>query len=55
MGNDECLENLYKLKGFDLSKYNGIDKMKTIRNCVEPKIALHVFNMAFKKKQLTLI
>lgn len=51
MGEDESLENLYKLKGFDLSKYSGIDKMKTIRNCVEPKIALHIFNLAFKQKQ----
>lgn len=55
MGKDENLEDLYKLKGFDLSKYDGIDKMKTIRNCVEPEIALHVFNMAFKNKQKTLL
>jgi DNA (cytosine-5)-methyltransferase 1 len=55
MGKDESLENLYKLKGFNLSKFEGIDKMKTIRNCVEPHIALHIFKMAFKSKQETLI
>ena len=54
MGRNENLEDLYKLKGFDLTKYQGIDKMKTIRNCVEPKEALHIFNMAFKSKQATL-
>ena len=47
----ESLENHYKLKGFDLSKFSGIDKLKTIRNCVEPKEALHIFNMAFKEQQ----
>ena len=35
----------------NLSNYNGIDKMKIIRNCVEPEMALHIFEMAFKKKQ----
>ncbi len=54
MGRDENIEALYKLKGFDLTKYSGIDKMKTIRNCVEPKEALHIFNMAFKTRQDTL-
>ena len=28
--------------------------MKTIRNCVEPKAGLHIFNCAFKTKQHTL-
>jgi DNA (cytosine-5)-methyltransferase 1 len=54
MGKYENLQDLYKLKGFDLSEVNGIDKMKTIRNCVEPKFALHVFNSAFREKQLEL-
>ena len=36
-----------KLK-FDLSSYAGIDKEKTLRNCVEPETGLHVFNEAFK-------
>jgi len=54
MGKNENLQDLYKLKGFDLSHCNGIDKMKTIRNCVEPKAALHIFNCAFKEQQTTL-
>jgi len=54
MGADENLKDLYKIKGFDLSNFEGIDKMKTIRNCVEPKTALHIFNMAYKEKQVTL-
>lgn len=39
---------LEKSKGFDLSKYSGIDKRKVLRNCVEPETGLHVFNSAFK-------
>lgn len=54
MGKDENLQDLYILKGFDLSKYEGIDKMKVIRNCVEPKTALHIFNEAYKNKQFLL-
>lgn len=54
MGHNENLNDMYKLKGFDLSNEKGIDKMKVMRNCVEPKVALHIFNMAFKQKQLTL-
>ena len=43
--------NLY---GFDLSKYNVKDKRLLLRNCVEPKLALKIFKMAFKNKQNTL-
>ncbi len=35
---------------FDKYKIN-IDKGQLIRNCVHPKLALHIFNMAFKEKQ----
>jgi len=55
MGKNENLNDLYKLKGFDLSDYNNINKMKTIRNCVEPKAGLHIFNCAYKTKQETLM
>ncbi len=44
---------LSELKGFDLSKYDGIDKTKILRNCVEPEAGLHIFNSAFKTKQHT--
>ncbi|KKN65863.1 hypothetical protein LCGC14_0477990 [marine sediment metagenome] len=48
------IEELEKFKGFNLSNYNGIDKIKILRNCVEPEIALRIFKMAFKDKQTKL-
>ena len=42
------IENLERKKGFDLEKYRGINKEKTLRNCVEPETGLHIFNEAFK-------
>jgi DNA (cytosine-5)-methyltransferase 1 len=36
-------------KGFDLSEYGGIDKTKTLRNCVEPETGLHIFQEAFRE------
>jgi len=47
----ESLETHTKKTGFDLSSYTGIDKMKTLRNCVEPEAGLSIFQFAFKKKQ----
>ena len=46
MGKDETLEAHYEQKGFDLSKFKGIDKMKTIRNCVEPEVGKYILNCA---------
>lgn len=43
-----------KNMGYDLSKYIHLDKRKVLRNCVNPHLALHVFDSAFKKKQETL-
>jgi len=40
--------------GFDLSSYEDIDKRYMLRNCVDPKAGLHIFEMAFKKPQSTL-
>ena len=51
MGKNENIKDLYKLKGFDLSKYSGIDKMKTIRNCVEPKYGKHILDCAIGKQR----
>ena len=42
------------LYGFDLTKYNVKDKRLLLRNCVEPKLALKIFNLAFKEKQQTI-
>ena len=47
-------EELQRIKGFDLSKYN-IDKNKALRNCVEPEAGLAILNMAFKEKQEVLL
>jgi len=50
---DSSIEELQKAKGFDLKDYKiSIDKKKILRNCVEPKAGLHIFNCAFKEKQL---
>ena len=54
-GHNAVMEERYKIKGFDLSNYKNIDKQKILRNCVESKTALHIFNMAFKTKQLTIM
>ena len=49
------LETLQERKGFDLSNYKTeLHKKKILRNCVEPKTGLHIFNSAFKEKQHTL-
>ena len=41
------------LSGFNLKLlFNAKSQIK--RNCVNPKLGLHVFNMAFKEKQVTL-
>ena len=45
---------LQKKAGFDLSKYKGIEKLKILRNCVEPADGLYIFNCAFKEKQQTI-
>jgi len=37
---------LQHLTGFNLDKYTGFDKRKSLRNCVEPEIGLHILNCA---------
>jgi len=54
-GHFESIENLEKIKGFNLDKYTNIDKNKILRNCVEPEAGLSIFNAAFKSKQVTLL
>jgi DNA (cytosine-5)-methyltransferase 1 len=54
-GNDAVNEELEDIKGFDLSIYDGVDKKKILRNCVEPEAGLYIFNCAFKTKQETLL
>ena len=48
------IKDLEKFKKFNLDKYQGIDKNKILRNCVEPEAGLFVFQSAFKDQQRTL-
>ncbi len=53
----ETLGSFQKLYGFDLKKYK-LDydlKRKMLRNCVDPKLGLHVYNCAFRDVQLNLL
>jgi len=49
-------EHLTKEFGFDFSNIQITQtlKEKILNNCVQPKMGLHIFEMAFKKPQLTL-
>ena len=49
------IKDKQELKGFNLDKYVGIDKRKILRNCVNSETGLHIFECAFKRKQLKLI
>ena len=53
---DSNIKDLEKLHGIDISKYQGevYDIRKMLRNCVNPKLGLHIFKEAFKVKQETL-
>lgn len=53
-GHNATMDVRQQLKGFDLTPYKNIDKQKILRNCVEPETGLHIFNMAFKTKQIQL-
>jgi len=44
-----------KLYDINIDKYNVEDKRKLLRNCVNPKLGLHIFNCAFKEKQVNLL
>ena len=51
---DSKVAELQERKGFDISNYKGIDKIKTLRNCVEPELGLHIFNECKVVSQSTL-
>jgi len=38
------VEDFEKRYGYDLSKYKGNDKLKMLRNCVEPEIGKHILD-----------
>jgi DNA (cytosine-5)-methyltransferase 1 len=49
------IKDLSKRKGFDLNSYKNIDKKLLLRNCVEPEVGFHIFELAYRKPQKTLI
>lgn len=57
MTDDELIEDKQRRYNYDLSKYELPKKLKVkmLNNCVEPQTGLHIFNMAFKEKQITLV
>jgi len=48
------IPELTDLHGFDLSEIKLANKRQVLRNCVLPKLGLHVFNCAYKERQVTL-
>lgn len=57
----EKVNEIGDMYGFDIKKYSGIDKRKTLRNMVNPELALHILNHAIDSnykddsEQLTLL
>ncbi len=58
---NECREHLSgkdvltAKKGFDISRYTGIEKIKTLRNCVVPETGKYIFDqllLSLKKSEL---
>ena len=47
---DSGVKELQKRKGFNIEKYKSIDKVKTLRNCVEPELGLHILEAARKNE-----
>lgn len=43
------IKGLEVRKGFDLSKYHGIDKIRLLRNYTESELGNHIFECAFDK------
>ena len=58
LSNENVRESIINEKeialGINLSKYKGIQKCKILRNCVKPELGKHIFDFAFKYKQVTL-
>ena len=49
------VDELQKIHGFDLSCYKIENKRQILRNCVHPKLGLHIFNCMFKKPTINLM
>lgn len=46
------VESLQESKGFDLSKYSGIDKQLALRDCTEPELGKHILDLAINPIEL---
>jgi DNA (cytosine-5)-methyltransferase 1 len=51
----DYINKLEEFHGIYLDKVKIKNKKLTLRNCVDPKLGLHIFKMAFKEKQEVLI
>jgi len=51
---EENLRSLELFHDIDLSEFKIKDKRKLLRNCVHPKLGLHVLNSCLKDEQQTL-
>ncbi len=51
---EDDFKTLSEYHGFDLTKFDVNNKRQMLRNCVVPKLGLHVFRSAFKDKQTLL-
>jgi len=49
------IKELQEYLSIDLSNTNIVNKRLVLRNCVNPKLGLHVWNCAFKEKQQRLL
>ncbi len=45
------IEDLMRVKGFDLTDYKGVDKRRILRNCVNPYLGLHILNESKRDMQ----
>ena len=48
----ESITNLQKHYNIDVSNCVGVEKRKIMRNCVDPKLGLHIYNCAFRDVQM---
>ena len=49
---DAGITVLQERKQFDISSYSGIDKTKTLRNCVEPEVGKYIMDFALQAEPM---
>jgi DNA (cytosine-5)-methyltransferase 1 len=50
----ENISFVQKKTGFNVMKYENVNKRKILNNCTEPELGLYIYNRAFKQKQQVL-